>query len=233
MTDTPVLAIPGWSCPPALMEELASGISARASTLGINDLYAPESDSLMDYAGALGAHLTEPSVLVGWSMGGMIALEAAIRYPERIQALILINSTSCFVANDDYAEGVPAIQLRAMIQQMQQDANSVLTNFHAVMPDSARQTSLAYASELPPDQLIHDLLWLEQFDQRAGLSRVRCPVQIFSNPADPIIPPSASEYLAEALPESTLTPLNSPGHGGWIDEVPAILNHLSFSTLFA
>jgi pimeloyl-ACP methyl ester carboxylesterase len=47
-----------------------------------------------------------PAVLVGHSMGGQVAVDAALRYPELVRALVLIDPALC--ADDAEMAGVPA-----------------------------------------------------------------------------------------------------------------------------
>ena len=47
------------------------------------------------YAVALASRLARqkhPTILVGWSMGGIVALETAIHFPELVRRLVLISS---------------------------------------------------------------------------------------------------------------------------------------------
>ena len=51
------------------------------------------------YASALASELRRrryPSILIGWSMGGIVALETAIHSPELVRRLVLISSCAKF-----------------------------------------------------------------------------------------------------------------------------------------
>ena len=51
-------------------------------------------DLAADVIGALDAEAVDQSILVGHSMGGIVAMETALRYPDRIAGLVLIGTTS-------------------------------------------------------------------------------------------------------------------------------------------
>ena len=48
------------------------------------------------------------SVLVGWSLGGQLALELAARYPQRVEAVVTLCSNPCFIARGDWPGMSPA-----------------------------------------------------------------------------------------------------------------------------
>src|SRR3989338_9239224 len=50
--------------------------------------------------------------LIGWSMGGMIALQAAALSREKIKGLVLVSTTPKFVSAPDYPHGLPMALLK-------------------------------------------------------------------------------------------------------------------------
>jgi len=60
------------------------------------DQYCSELDALMDNYGDSKIHL------VGYSMGGWVAQEFVTRYPQRVESLVLINTSSCISARQNW-----------------------------------------------------------------------------------------------------------------------------------
>ena len=54
------------------------------------------------------AAATPPAVWLGWSMGGLIALNAAYKLPEQVQALVMLCSSPCLVRKPDWKYAVSA-----------------------------------------------------------------------------------------------------------------------------
>ena len=67
-----------------------SGKSDRPNTPYTMDLFADDTRGLSDFLKIEKAHI------IGWSVGGMIAQHFAIKYPERVNKLILINTTAAW-----------------------------------------------------------------------------------------------------------------------------------------
>jgi len=49
--------------------------------------------SLTDYTDRIAAAMTQPALVVGHSMGSMIGLDLAVRYPDRVRGIIALNAT--------------------------------------------------------------------------------------------------------------------------------------------
>ncbi len=58
--------------------------------------------------------LTEKTLLVGWSLGGMVAVEMAARQTEKVAGLVLISSAPSFVTSDLFPEGKSLSALHEM-----------------------------------------------------------------------------------------------------------------------
>ena len=54
----------------------------------------------------LAASAPEQYVLAGWSLGGQLALQWALRYPRRVRKLILVATTPKFVSAPDWPHGM-------------------------------------------------------------------------------------------------------------------------------
>lgn len=90
----PVVLVPGWKAPPASMGPLRAflrvlGHDAQYWELGVNE-GRPERDAprLAEQVDRLASATGGPVALVGWSLGGTVAREAARRAPEHVSQVI-------------------------------------------------------------------------------------------------------------------------------------------------
>ncbi len=196
-----------------------------------------------DYAVALATRLAlqkRPSILVGWSMGGIVALETAIHFPELVWRLVLISSCAQFCPPSTDQHEVQSLQVRAMILGLHRDRDETLRRFFSLVHSesgSAAQMSkdLHQALRLDPDHLVHGLRYIQAADLRSRLTAVRVPTLIAHGRQDRVISWRASQLLQAGIGGSDLLLVDEGDHGlvatspGTL--APAILRFLSADPL--
>jgi pimeloyl-[acyl-carrier protein] methyl ester esterase len=219
------IAIAGWGHEFPALRPLAAGLEGVCDCAAFScaDLASTgaQRDSLSAYAAGLMEEVRRCSgrvLLVGWSMGGIVAMEAALASPENVLGLVLIGSTARFCADGSYACGVDGRVLRTMLQAAKRDPRSTLRGFleRAAAPvqfDAAELESLTeegLAAGAP--ELLRQLEYLQQIDLRARLPALKLPVLLIHGMRDAIIPWQASAYLAEQVRGSRAVLLPGRGH---------------------
>lgn len=167
------------------------GLSRYA--LGLHDLLA-------SFGGCVG--------VIGWSMGGIVALETARKYPGLLQRLVIISGTARFCAGHDEPPGLPAAVVRAMSVGLRRTPDAILTAFyeqaHApqngpVAVDAAQAQDIAL---LDRDELFQGLDYLQQTDLHRNLDKFAMPTLVVHGREDRIVPWQAGEWLSGALAAS-------------------------------
>ena len=98
-----------------------------------------------DFRGMLESILLgRKAVLIGWSLGGMLAIEAAYHCSEQVIGLVGVDTTVCFV-HPDRALGWPERVIRRMKKKLAINANETLSNFITSM-FSKNDTDLGLAA---------------------------------------------------------------------------------------
>lgn len=133
-------------------------------------------------------------VLCGHSMGGAIALQYALRYPEELKAVILIGTGArlkvdtkyireCEEAVADSSEWLES--RREMYKGVEDDINQVLM----------RRTM-----EIGPQVELNDLRACDQFDVMDKVHKVQLPTHVMCGADDSSTPVKFTEYLAQNIP---------------------------------
>ncbi len=89
---------------------------------------APEAAAQL--AGLTG-HLPRATWL-GWSLGGVLALQMALQQPQRMERLVMLCASPCFVRRPHWPEGMDAAVLEQFGRELQQDAGKTLQRFMAL-----------------------------------------------------------------------------------------------------
>jgi pimeloyl-ACP methyl ester carboxylesterase len=153
----------------------------------------------------------EQVVLGGHSMGGAIALEMAMKDPDRVEALMLVGSGARLRV-------LPAIF--SMIRENFEVAVEGVTNFvfspHASPELVNEEKNLLRKAS--PDVLIKDFAACDSFDMMDKLGTVRAPVLIACGKDDRLTPPKYSEYMHEKLACSDLVLFDECGHMAMLEK---------------
>lgn len=158
------------------------------------------------------------SYILGWSMGGMLALETASLLPKSIRGLILVNSTAKFCSGSGYSAGIPEKELRVLSVLLRRNPEKALSRFiqnaaaPAVLERRIRQRRVEEALDIGLDRLQAELAYLKKTDLRQMLHSIQTTSLILHGTEDEFIPCEAGQYLSRQLAYSTFKPCSGMGH---------------------
>jgi pimeloyl-[acyl-carrier protein] methyl ester esterase len=158
------------------------------------------------------APLTRRYALVGWSLGGQLALDLAAALPAGIERLALIATTPRFLSAPGWRCGTPPVLLKRLEARVRTDSPRAVREFARLQvrgcaPRPARLAlaallrALAAQAPARPQALLCGLERLRAGDLRAALPLVRVPALVIAGRLDPITPAAAGRALAAALPK--------------------------------
>ena len=114
-----VLLLHGWAANHHIFNLLAASLpECRVAAPDLPGHGAAGFDGTFDVAAvadSLAAQLNEPAHLLGWSLGGLVALHMAARHPEKVRSLCLTASFARLSAAPDYPERLANPALGKMI----------------------------------------------------------------------------------------------------------------------
>jgi len=205
--------LPGMACDAALWRDQLAALTPR---------YAPRVSDVHTRAGTLSAMAAtlladHPGelVLIGASMGGMIAIEAASQAPQRVRGLALLGSTAR--ADTDELRAIRT-QAVAMFEAGEGDellqANVWFVFDRACWDDQPlldRYLEMVRRAGVP--QLVRqNRAMMAAPDARRALSALRCPALVVCGDGDGVTPPECSHEIAAAIPGARLALLPDCGH---------------------
>jgi pimeloyl-ACP methyl ester carboxylesterase len=159
-------------------------------------------DSVLAFLDALGL---KRATMAGHSMGGAIALDFALRYPDRLDGLILVGSGARL--------RVAPVILTGILSDF--EATVGLVCDYAFGPGATEQLKRLGRQRLlaaPPQVLHGDYSACDAFDVMERLGEVRCPTLVIGGTADMLTPPKYAVYLRDHIHGAELVLVDTAGH---------------------
>jgi len=165
------------------------------------------------------------AVWVGWSLGGLVMLQAASREPHRLRALVGIAATPCFVRRRDWRTAMQPGLLEQFSEQLAQDREATLGRFLALQfqgVEEGRSLSrktrerLAALPAPQPEALATGLELLRKSDLRAVLGELELPLLWLLGEQDRLVPPVLADALSRLAPGVTIRRISGAGHAPFL-----------------
>jgi pimeloyl-ACP methyl ester carboxylesterase len=161
-------------------------------------------DDILGFMAAVGINA---AVWIGHSMGGAIALQAALQNPRRVLGLVLIGSGARLRVDPKLLEyATRETSFPAALQLLGE------RSFSEASDPRLRQLALQRMAEMRPGVLQGDLLACAAFDASDRLSDVHVSSLILLGEHDQLVHPRNSEMLREGLRDSELRVIRGAGH---------------------
>ncbi len=164
--------------------------------------------SLSGWAEACLAVAPVRAVWLGWSLGSMVALQAAHLAPQRVAGVMVVAGMPRFVQGKDWPHAMAPRTLDLFIQALGEDHGRTLERFLALQmlgSDLAQETLRRLKTRLRerpdphPEALETGLDLLKSADLRPSLGELACPTAWLYGDRDTLAPAKASQLLPDWL----------------------------------
>lgn len=233
MHSTLVL-IHGWGFGPEIWEPLAAGFAGtdphRPALPGYGGS-GPSGDDATDWLECWAAALPADALVVGWSLGALIALQVAHRYPHKVRALGLIAGLPCFIRQPGWAAGWTPAALAAVRRRLAQDPDAARRYVAALaargdsQAPQVRETLLTTAAP-SAEAMAAGLDYLAEADERALLAALTIPVTIWLGTRDQLIGNDCGPALCALQPRIRVRELPDAGHAPLISQAGILAGEL-------
>ena len=160
-------------------------------------------------------------VLIGSSMGGPISLEATRRMPDRVVAIVPVDTLH------NVENKVPPEQLEAVFKQLEADFKGTIPNllnqffFSPNTPEAVKKRIIAETTSRPPEIAIPILKAIFSYDSAPALREVKVPIRAIN--AD--MQPTNLEVNRKYAPQFDAVIIKGTGHYPMLED-PARFNEL-------
>ena len=200
----------------------------------------PAGYSMRDMAEELASALAARDIvrfdIIGHALGGMVAMQLALDYPERVARLAIVNgwlrldahTRRCFQVRQDLLLNV-GVEAYVRAQPLfLYPADWLAENEARIEAEDALHNAHFQGTE----NLLRRLWALKSADYRESAARITTPVQLICARDDLLVPWTCSQALQAALPHSRLSVMETGAHACNVAAAP-LFNSLLLAGLAA
>jgi pimeloyl-ACP methyl ester carboxylesterase len=170
-------------------------------------------DSIGQYADFV-AHLMDAlemrsAVIAGRSMGGAIAMDLAVRYPARVEALVLMATAAKFNIPQERIEGLRAVTMGRAPQAFVTDGYSPKT-----IKDNFAVIREGWMEQIKTDPRVRytDVKACAEVDLRGAIDRISAPTLIMAGADDTVTTVDDAEFIKQKIAGARLEVIADAAH---------------------
>ena len=211
-----------WHC---INEELASQFTLHLVDLpGYGRSHGYGAMTLEEMAQAVVDAAPQHAIWLGWSLGGLVASQIALSWPERVKALVTVASSPCFSAQEMWP-GIKPDVLAGFQQQLSDDFQRTVERFLALQTmgtETARQDARALKQvvlslPMPDVEVLNGgLEILKTVDLREPLIALAMPHLRIYGYLDGLVPRKVVPLLDSLWPDSESQVIAKAAHAPFI-----------------
>jgi 3-oxoadipate enol-lactonase len=162
-----------------------------------------------DVIGILDALKIKKTNWCGLSMGGMVGQWLGANAPDRVEKLILSNTSSYYADKTPWSDRIKSVEANGLNQLVDGNMQRWFTEaFRARAPQTmAKMKEMFVATNI--DGYVGCCEAIRDMDFRASNPTVKAPTLVIVGAKDPATPPSAGEAIQKAIPGAKLISLEA------------------------
>ncbi len=209
----------GWG----MRASLWNGLREKLDSMGFRSRVLDVSEDTLvseDYLLQLSRQIGETRILIGWSLGGMLATEIASVHSEQLRGLVLICCSGSFVQNNNWPHAMEKEIFTAFYQLYKQDPIKLSHRFSSVMAEGVsdfRELKRFLESHVGLECGVAGLDYLASRDLITSASGISVPVKLISGKHDSLVSDLSVKDLSEILHTERLC-YEFSGHAPFISE---------------
>lgn len=227
MTQLPILFLPGTLCTGTMFIEQINQLKQYCQNITVVQFTTEK--SLTEMANkVITATKNEPCAIIGFSMGGIVALEIARTHPQLIAKLALVNSN----CHADLPER--KIARKAQITQAKSGqliellSETFLPNYLFKADNAHEKLIIEMAKSLGADCFVAQVMAIEDRpDSLSVLQQLKSDILIIGGKQDKICPAEHQQMMHENLPGSHIQLLEQCGHFAPLEQGEKVSNLLT------
>lgn len=231
-SDLPVVCLHGWGMNLRVFDQIREAIEPVGVETWAMDLpghgRSPWDPARAEFSLQLQdvmSNLPPRCVLLGWSLGGQIALEIARVAPQRVAGLALFATTPRFGKAAGWENGLEPIAFQTFRETLVRDWQQTLADFiwlqlrgsrHAEETQQQIRDALATQGLPHREALDAGLVMLANNDLRRHIGGITHPTLLVSGQNDRVTPPGAMRWMNGQMVRSRYLEIDRAGHAPFL-----------------
>jgi pimeloyl-ACP methyl ester carboxylesterase len=227
MTQLPILFLPGTLCTGAMFSQQIQHLQQYCNDISVVQFTTEHSLSEMANK-VITATNGNPCAIVGFSMGGIVALEVAKTHPQLIAKLALVNSNCHADLPERKAARSAQIQQAKSGQLVDLITDTFLPNYLFEHKKTHEQLILDMATTLGADCFVAQVRAIEDRpDALSVLKSLTSDIVIIAGRQDKICPAEHQQMMHDNLPKGHLALLDECCHFSPLEQAEHVSNLLT------
>lgn len=239
----PLVLIHGWGLSSAIWQNLTHELALQYQVIHVDipgfgkSRPTPQANeyTIENLAALIARVIPDSSIVLGWSMGGLIAQQIALLHPAKVEALLLVATSPYFVANSSWF-GIKPNVLKMFKQQLAASSKQTIDRFLAIQAmgsdtakDDIKQIRASLQNQAEPCNiaLTEGLKLLENTDLRISIAAIQQPVLRLFGRLDSLIPFRVIEQIAQLQQNADIVIIEKASHAPFISHKKEFLDNLS------
>lgn len=219
-----LVLIHGWGCDQSSWQPLIPQLEKLFTIIAI-DLpgfgVAPITNdySLENILSILIDQIPPNSWVMGWSLGGMLAIQLGHRYPQKISGVVTLAANAKFVADSDYPDAMPLQVNRDFNQSFVENSAATLKLFSGLLVQGSKdergllkQLRKILQSERVNSNWYDALLLLSKIDNRKAIAEINKPCLHLLADGDSLVPASAASCIKQLNSQHQVEVITQSSH---------------------
>lgn len=207
-SDKPLLVLMhGWAASSAvwsgIVDSLKHDFECLLPELPGHKGHQDDSATYEGFMRQLAERINRPAIVLGWSLGGQLAIQFASEFAEKIHRLLLVAVNPCFVQRPDWQSAMSPDVFEAFATGFNDDPHATLKRFHGLQAHGdvhRRQVVSALGNLLDLDRTLSiawGLDYLCDKDLRQDLKALSLPISALYGCNDALVPAKVGEWMRE------------------------------------
>ncbi len=226
-----IVLLHGWGLHSGIWEDVAADLAVHNRVTCIDlpghgrSAAVVLADELSVTAEQLAAAPPAPAIWIGWSLGGLIALQVALSAPQAVKGVVVVAASPRFVRDADWPNAIEDAVLQQFARSLDEDFEATLGRFLALQvrgsadAGATLRTLRARVLEQAAPQaaaLRSGLKLLRESDLRTRLKDIVCPTQFIFGARDLLAPAAINADLARLMPTARCAVIDGAGHAPFV-----------------